>query len=247
MEATPMRFLRPLLLSILIPLAACGGSQPDDSARPEGAAPAGDPSAATDATAGRSGTRNGFEGVITAVVTSDGERTQSTMWVKGSRVRIDMEMDGERGAIIHDANGRTISLLESARQYFVFPEVPADDDEPMRFTATGQSETVAGYRCQFYRIQDPNGVQDGDEACITTELGWVGFGAAGIRRAADERALRQQFRDGFLILKSREPQGGTEFEVTRIERTSVSDDRFAPPPGFTEMRTPGLGSLPGRP
>jgi hypothetical protein len=235
-----MRAFRHLVFAALIPLAACDAAQPEDNA-PAADAPAEAPAQARGAAA-----QNGFEGVITATATSDGERTESVMRVKDSRWRLEMEMDGERGAIIRDRNGRMMSLIESTRQYMYLPELEGEDD-PMQFTATGQSETVAGHQCRYYRIRDPNGVQDGDEVCVTTELGFVGFGPSGPFGAADERTLRQQFRDGFLILKSRDPRGAVEYEVTRIERTSVSDAMFAPPPGYTELQRPGLGIPPRRP
>jgi hypothetical protein len=90
-------------------------------------------------------------------------------------------------------------------------------------------------------------VQDGDEVCITTTLGFVGIGPSGPFQAADDAALRQQFGSGFLILKSPDTGDGVAYEVTRIERTAVSDDRFTPPAGYTEFRQPGVGAPPRRP
>lgn len=234
-----MRACRHLVFAALIPLAACNGSQTDDTA------PAVDARAEAPAQTREATTRDSFEGVITATMMADGERIESIMRVKGSRWRLEMEMDGERGALIRDESGRTMTLMEGTRQYVYLPELPGDD-EPLQFTATGQSETIAGYPCRYYRIHDPNGVQDGDEVCITTALGFVGFGPSGPYSAADERALRQQFADGFLVLKTRDPQGVIEYEITSIERTAVSDAMFAPPPGYTEIQHPGVG-IPARP
>jgi hypothetical protein len=181
-----------------------------------------------------------FEGVITAVSITDGERDEMVLRLKGSQWRLEMEMDGDRGAIIRDRNGRVLSLIEETRQYHVFPVVPGDD-EVMEFTALGRTETVAGLPCEYYRIRDPNGLMDGDQACITKALGFVGFSGAAPLSPADERAIRRQFGTGFFILKLLDSRGGTSYTVTSVERVAVSDAMFAPPAGYTELRMPRPG------
>jgi hypothetical protein len=183
-----------------------------------------------------------FEGVITAVSISDGERDEMVLRIKGSQWRLDMDIDGERGAILRDRNGRVMSLIEETRQFHLFPVVPGED-EIMEFVAMGRKETVAGYPCEYYRIRDPNGLMDGDQACITTALGFVGFTGAAPLSPADERAIRRQFGAGFFILELLDSRGRPAFTVTKVERTALSDAMFAPPAGYTELRTPG----PGRP
>jgi hypothetical protein len=189
-----------------------------------------------------------FEGVITATTIDDGARSQQIqqiMHFKGARSRIEMNFDGERGTIIRDGNGRLLSLIDETRQYMVFPELSDDDDDDApRFVATGQSETVAGYSCQYYRIEDPTGIQDGDVSCVTTALGFVGFGGTGPIAAADEQAIRAQFKDGFMVLKTLDAGGAAEFEVTKVERTAVSDALFEIPPDYTEFTVPGAGFRP---
>jgi hypothetical protein len=193
---------------------------------------------------GMSAAQGAFEGVITATTIDDGARNEQIMHFKGPRSRIEMNFDGERGTIIRDGNGRLLSLIDETRQYMLFPELSDDDDDASRFVATGQSETVAGYSCQYYRIEDPTGIQDGDLSCITTALGFVGFGGTGPIAAAEERAIRAQFKDGFMVLKTLDAGGVTEFEVTRVERTAVSDALFEIPPDYTEFTVPGAGFRP---
>lgn len=178
-----------------------------------------------------------FEGVITAVAITEGERDEMVLRVKGTQWRLEMEIDGDRGVMIRDRNGRTMSLIEESRQFHLFP-VPEGEDEPVQYTATGRKETVAGHPCEYYRIRDPNGLMDGDQACITNALGFVGFTGAAPLSPADERAIRSQFASGFFILKLLDSRGGTISTFTNVERTSVSDTMFAPPPGYTELRMP---------
>lgn len=183
-----------------------------------------------------------FEGVVTAVSISDGERDELVLRIKGSQWRLDMDIDGDRGAILRDRNGRVMSLIEETRQFHLFPSDP-DDDQIMEFVPLGRNETVAGYSCTYHRIRDPNGILDGDEACITTALGFVGFSGITPLGPADERAIRRQFGSGFFILKLIESDGGTAFTVTKIERVPLSDAVFSPPAGYTELRMERPGRL----
>jgi hypothetical protein len=216
----------------LLLLFACGGQAADGDAAPADAAPA-----VTTGTTG-SATQGDFEGVIHVATFDEGESTPGVLRIKGTRWRFETEMEGERAAIVRGSDGRVFSISDSERQYAWFPDV-AGEDEPLQFEATGESETVAGYECRYYRLRDPNGLQDGDHVCVTTALGFAGMGPGAAGAQLDDAALRQQFRDGFMILKSRDAQGVLEYEVTRVERTAVPDDMFEPPAGYTE-----LGGLP---
>jgi hypothetical protein len=219
-----------IVVSLALLLAACG--EPD--AAPSGEAAEHPGGGARTAAPARQGSGD-FEGVITVLSTSHGERDEMILRIKGARWRMEMEMDGDRGAMIRDENGRLISVMDDTRQYAFLPQLPDEEEDALTFVPLGRSETIAGYRCDHYRVVDPSGIQDGDAVCVTTELGWVGFGPGGPLGAADERAMRAQFGDGFLILRSVDGQGDGESVVTRVERTAVSDALFAPPPGYTEV------------
>jgi hypothetical protein len=187
-----------------------------------------------------------FEGVVTYVASTD-RHLVATMWVKGTQVRIESpgSSHGPR-TIIRDRDGRILILRDAAKQYVVMgaPPPPAGAVASMRtYVPTGKRETVAGQPCAYYRIAIPRGDGMGarslsDEAlCIGTALGFVGLGPTGPLTRDDELAARSQFRDGFMILKT-ERNGAPLAEAARIEPTAVSDDRFAPPAGFTMIRSP---------
>jgi hypothetical protein len=220
----------------LLVLFACGGQTADDDA-----APADTPPAAAAGTRGAA-TQGDFEGVIHVATFDEGESTPGVLRIKGTRWRFETEMEGERAAIVRGSDGRVFSVSDSERQYAWFPDV-GGEDEPLQFEPTGESETVAGYECRHYRLRDPNGLQDGDQVCVTTALGFAGMGPGAAGAQLDDAALRQQFRDGFMILKSRDAQGVLEYEVTRVDRTAVPDDMFEPPAGYTELGgiPPGSG------
>jgi hypothetical protein len=187
-----------------------------------------------------------FEGVITGTTMIDGETGEVIVRVKGSKSRLEFDADGERAVIIRDGDGRVLSLLEETRQYFVSSVPPGEDDDAAQFAPTGRSETIAGYPCEYYRMDDPSGIQDGDEVCVTTALGFVGFGAAGSLAPGDEGAIREQFPNGFLILKTLDSTGAVDYVVTEIERTALDDSLFEPPSGYTEFKMPGGGAPPAQ-
>jgi hypothetical protein len=219
--------------SLVLLLGGC--ADPDNAPSGEAAErPAGRAETAAPASGPRQGSGD-FEGVITMLSTSGGARDEMVLRIKGARWRMEMEMDGDRGAMIRDENGRLISVMDDTRQYAFLPQIPDEEGDALTFVPLGRSETIAGYRCDHYRVADPSGIQDGDTVCVTTELGWVGFGPGGPLGAADERAMRAQFGDGFLILRSVDGQGDGESVVTRVERTAVDDALFAPPAGYTEV------------
>lgn len=123
----------------------------------------------------RSAPGGDFEGVISTNTFMDGQRIEQTLSVKGSRWRFDMEMDGDRASIIRGGDGRVFSLLHDSREWVYFPVVPSSPtDAGIRFEATGERASIAGYSCQYYVMKDPDGLQEGDRACITAEFGFVG-------------------------------------------------------------------------
>lgn len=223
--------------AVLLLLFACGGQTADGDGAPADAPPA------AAAGSGGAAAQGDFEGVIHITTFDEGESMAGVLRIKGSRWRFETEMDGERAAFVRGRDGRAFTVIHSERQYVWLPDM-GGEDEAMQFEATGASETVAGYECRYHRVRDPDEVMDGDEVCVTTALGFVGIGPTGAATRLDDAALRQQFRDGFMILRSRNRQGVVEYEVTRVERTAVADDMFEPPAGYTELRAPGMGSRP---
>jgi hypothetical protein len=234
-DARPRRPRSLPAAALLLTFAAgCGGGDdgapPDDGSADRAGAPAEAP-ARSAASAG-----GDFEGVVTVRTFDEGESTVMTITVKGTNWRMDTEMEGERGSIIRTADGRLIALMHDERQYHVSTP-PADGGDATTYVRLGESETVAGHRCEYYRMDEPGGPQDGDQVCVTTALGFVGVRSGG-GVGDDERAIREQFRDGFMILKSRDAGGRVESEVTGIERRRVGDDAFEPPPGYSRLGVP---------
>ena len=176
-----------------------------------------------------------FEGVLTIRVGSGNGPGSGKYWIKGAQMRVD---GGEQGTMIRDASGRLLTLIDSQRRYMVVASMNRAAQLP-KFSPTGKRETIAGYPCSYYTEHDARGGQD-QEVCITTALGFSGLGPNGPLAPNDERALRDQFKTGFMVLKSVDHNGTVIKLVTNVQKTSVSDAMFAPPAGYTEVKMPGM-------
>jgi len=193
-----------------------------------------------------------FEGVITQKMTAGGMNMDLVIYVKGEKVRQEMNATGMPGGamIVDPASGDAIMLMTGQKQYMRFPvsETGRQGDARVpEFTATGVKETIAGHSCEHYTVKVENNDVD---VCIATGIGTFvgasganpmggrrGGGGEGISDAA-MRELARQFKGGFFPLKivSRTERGDATIEVTKIEKKSLSDDLFAIPEGFTEIR-----------
>lgn len=175
-----------------------------------------------------------FEGAITmkAGITS-GKPVETHLWVKGSRVRIEMNapMLGQVAFLVDDRS--VTRVMDATKSYMV---LPGGALSTVKYVPTGKHDTVAGYGCDYYKVQ--GGREKNEQACITSSLGFVGFGPGGPMGAADQAALRTQFKGGFLVLKTVTGDGTTRAEVIKVEKGPVSDARVKVPAGYSEMKRP---------
>ena len=117
------------------------------------------------------------------------------------------------------------------------------------FTKTGKTETVAGVPCEVYRGEyvDEDGEKSDGEACMATGVGFaldaLTFNNPMVQRGGVGYDRMQQFRELMAgnkgILKAKSSKDGkvkTDMEAVKIERKSLGDDVFAPPPGYKEIR-----------
>ena len=181
-----------------------------------------------------------FEGVITAKLGARG--AMETVQMKGTRWRLDTEFGGGpmgRGAIISDGEG-SVMMLVPARTMYTRPPMlqgQAGDLGDYSFTATGKKETVMGYACEYFVVKNASAPSDVNHWCVTSALGFVGF-APGQQRS-NAAALRKQFPNGFFVLKALNDKGAVSYEVVKVEKRSLDESVFAPPPDYKEMRMPG--------
>lgn len=190
-----------------------------------------------------------FEGVITAESYVNRQTLTETLSVKGSRWRLsgfDPSRQAKDGVIVGDDKGQLTLWLASRRAYMRQP-VATDLDQAVdlvTFTRVGRSESVAGTQCDYYMVQFKNSAAMDRQFCVATGLGFVGFAPEarvheGLAAMGIGAVARRKFPGGFLVLKAIDKTGKVVFAATKVDRRSLGDDLFEPPPGWTEAPTAG--------
>jgi len=202
-----------------------------------------------------------FQGVVKYRMTSDGRSFDIVYMTKGDRVRTEMEMDGMQVFMLMDAGKATMTtVMPDQRMYMTMDlnrmagRVAQQDTTVPKITRTGRTETIAGHTCEHFLMGDKQDV----DVCVASGLGYYLGGSEsqrgrssgfGLPRAGDPRwrQFREMFADGFFPLKTTMTEGGkvkAEMVATSVEPRTLSDDVFAVPAGFQEMRMPGMGNRP---
>lgn len=183
-----------------------------------------------------------FEGVITYESYTHGKPHPSTLSVKGDRLRAEGfdegGRDAQRGVLILNSKHELLSAMPE-RHFYVIINSNYHLDKPtnlLTFTKTGNSESVAGYKCDHYLMSNGRSPEHDLDLCITTALGSASIVPGQIYAGAEGRA---QFRDGFLVLKSVDKKGTLLATATKVERRPMSDDLFEPAPDWKEANSGG--------
>ena len=229
----------------------------------------------------RSQAQQAFQGVVTYDMTSQGQTLHMTHYMKDGNLRVEFETQGRTMVMLTSPDGsKQIMLMPESKQWVDMkvmqermaammgrmgrgaPAAPAPARGPVEFRATGQSETVAGIRCDHYLVVSENGESD---VCAAKGLGWhtdsppnmgaPAAGRAGGRASAAGPAaeppsglsalevalLRQRFADGFFPLKITSTSNGRSvtIQVVELSKKALEDGLFQPPADYQEMRMPG--------
>ncbi len=186
-------------------------------------------------------TAQSFEGVVTATSFGSGKARPMTIEVKGRRWR----GQDERGqGMISDGNGSIIVDAEH-HTYRRMPDLfGAMSAMAQRVTlvSTGKHDTVAGQDCQYYTPHAEGFPPDGSQMCITQAFGFVAIESGLNYCSAIASKMRSEFTKGCFLLKVVDRRGNPVYTVTGITRRPVSDAEFAPPAGYTEMKTQGMSA-----
>lgn len=207
-----------------------------------------------------------FEGTI---VTQYYDRGKASMEVvtshKGDKSRIDMKAAQESGYSVLDLRAGSMTMvMPSQKMYMVmsFKGAEVGDETPdntklPKIEPTGQSQTIAGHRCDHYLVTSDDGVMD---ICAAKGLGFFGISGQGGGRMGrgpgssiplQHRQLAEHFKDGFQPLRIEQIKGSKRelvMEVRSIEKKSLSPDLFEVPTGYKKMDMGGLpGRMPGMP
>jgi hypothetical protein len=203
----------------------------------------------------------GFEGVITfKSIDDDGTVTEMKQISKGKKLRIE-GIGGSGTWIMDPAKGRMLMIDPEQKQVMVMTEKDVKqmqsmgeeteekqakpEDFKVEINPTGQSRTVAGVRCQVWRgYTESEGKREEGEACLAEGVGFAMFdlmannpmmGGGDSEMEKEFAHYRKVVGPNKGILQSAEIKNGkpvVQLEATKIERSSVSDAQFEPPPGY---------------
>jgi hypothetical protein len=201
-----------------------------------------------------------WEGVIEFKgFTHDSARMIQTS--KGTMLRMDMVKVGKnqsnRGAVIFDSKTRMMTMIMYDQKRYMTTPMGAMDSmiagvreghkaPKISFKDTGRSEVVAGVKCEIYHgttTREDGKVEEG-EACLAKGVGFNMMenftGKRGSSDPATELFREFAAKDLRMIKAWRMKDGKMEvaLEATKIERKSIPDSEFLPPPGFTKLEIP---------
>lgn len=196
-------------------------------------------------------------------ITSKGKPIEVTYAIKGSRMRMETEMErGKSVTSIMDLNAKEIIMLvPDQKMYMVMPMKDAVEAARQASAQSGQSilektsetEKILGYTATKYLAKS-----EGGEPIEIWAASGIGFffnpnslgGPMGNRRQAAPAAWERELREkGFFPLRTvvRSPRGDTRMEVVALEKEKLADTLFQPPADYQKFSLPGGlgGFLPG--
>lgn len=213
-------------------------------------------------TAASSFAASAFEGKVSLAM-SAGKKTGQTMnySIKGQKLRMDMEAEGNSVASITDlAKMEMLMLMPEEKMYMVMPikkpieqAIGKQGESTADIEVTGKTETILGYKCSQILVKDKGVVT---EMWVAEGLGvFMGMGngggggllggrKGGANAAKWEEALKG--KGGFpLRVISRDAKGKESFrmEATKIEPGTLPDSLFLPPAGYEKFQMPNLGDM----
>ena len=177
-----------------------------------------------------------FEGQITMSMPIGGQAHSAQMFVKGNRVRTDMNMNGMSMYTILDNDAKQMLMVMPAqkmimRQSLDMEELSAGAPEP-KVSRTGQTAEVAGRECDIVLVDDGTG--NAAELCGARGMGTF----AGSASQKGIPAWAEELQD-FFTLRIRDPESGNVLmEVTEITPGPVDDAKFVVPADYQLMETP---------
>ena len=174
-----------------------------------------------------------FEGYIAQRLSGEkGESQTMETWVKGSRMRVDMQAGGRTmSSIVDRSTGKMLILIPKAKLYMEQQMPDVEGEAEGTVTRTGRRYEVAGHRCEIIQVKDAKGR-------VSEVCGATGMGNAMMTRPGQKTPAWMRGMKGFFPLRVSDDKGNVVLEVTKVEAKEVDDTMFAPPAGFRAMQAP---------
>ncbi|HEY6332375.1 MAG TPA: DUF4412 domain-containing protein [Blastocatellia bacterium] len=216
---------------------------------------------------GSSTSSGNFEGTISMNMTGPTSQSMSVLYyIKGQRVRMETTISGhatpDSVTLWDSAAGKFTSLMPSEKEYMTSDfaamrerakNLPPEARQTPKLTDTGKQETIAGYPCHDWLIED----RQQTEVCLAKGLGDLstagnggpaGFLGRMFKGGADHPTdpnWAKMIEGGAFPLKTtatRDGQTSFSLEATSIDRKKVDDSLFTVPSDYKEVKAP---SIPG--
>ena len=196
-----------------------------------------------------------FDGIIQFVNYEHHAESPDTMtqFTKGSKIRFD-GMGRNGGTMIFNGSSRII-LIPEQKQWMELPpnfggKAAAREAAKSHGVAvkTDKVEKIAGIPCTdwHYKRTDDEGKPEEGDVCVAKGVGLqinrLTNGMAGQFFTEGGPEFAEAMKTGGVMRVTN--NGKVSFEAVKAQATSVPDEMFAPPAGYTKMSMPGMGKPP---
>lgn len=204
-----------------------------------------------------------FQGKVSLAITAAKGKAQTLNYsIKGQKLRMDMEADGNTVASITDmAKMEMLMLMPEQKKYMVMPmkkpvekAMEKQGESTADIEVTGKTETILGYKCSQILVKDKGvvtemWVAEGLGVFMGMGSGGGGGGPFGGRKGGGNAAKWEEAlkgKGGFpLRVISRDAKGKESYrmEATKIEPGALPDSLFLPPAGYEKFQMPDFGGM----
>lgn len=205
-----------------------------------------------------------FEGKISLAMTGDKKgKTQAMDYsIKGQKLRMDINADGNQVATIMDMEKLEMTMLMPEQKMYMVHVIkkPLEQaaakagESTAEIEVTGKTETILGYKCSQVLIKDKGTVTEAwlaEGLAAFQGLGAPGGGGGGMfggKKSANaakwEEALKG--KSGFplrVITRDSKSKETFKMEATKVEPGPLPDSLFVPPAGYQKFQMPNLGDM----
>ena len=199
-----------------------------------------------------------FEGMMQFKISGHKNPEMVDYYIKDNKVRIErLDKSAKEGVVIMDNKTKTMTVLMPEQKKFMEMDMnktaarakayekKKPEGEP-NFSKTGKTETILGYACEQWISKG----EDGNTSEIWAAKNIGTFGGFGRRENKPESPWEKKIsEEGLFPLKviglDESGKEKSRWEVTKIDKKSLSSDMFQPPSGYEKMEMPAMPDMKG--
>lgn len=185
-----------------------------------------------------------FEGVVDYHITSGDHKMDMEYLMKGHKLRFNGNATTHNGAGILDSDKKTITILMPEQKMYMVQNVTdykkLASQANGKFTDTGNSETILGYKCEEYLYKSKSGLA---HIWLASKLGYFGGMLQGQSGGMDAWVKMAQDKGLFPLKTVNTDNNGKEkftMTATKVSKEPVDDSNFQVPSDYKEMQMPKM-------